>query len=194
MDVLAVSLACEFAARASVEAPTSIARLALVSPTGFSGKRRHFGPAGGHRGLAWLHRAVSHPAWAQGLFDLLTRPRVVRYFLKRTWGAPLIDEALWRYCVQTARHSGARHAPLYFLAAHLFSADVNAVYEALECPVWMSMATRGDFTDYRGCDTVQGRSNWRIHRVEGGALPFFEDLNHFARLLDPFWNTPVQVV
>jgi len=193
VDVLAVSLACEFAARAAVEAPTSIARLAWVSPTGFSGKRRHYGPPGGHRGLAWLHRAVSHPAWAQGLFDLLTRPGVVRYFLKRTWGAPLVDEDLWRYCVQTARHPGARHAPLYFLAAHLFSADVNAVYEALDCPVWMSMATRGDFTDYQGRDTVQGRANWRIHQVEGGALPYFEDINRFATLLDPFWNTPVQV-
>ena len=188
VDVLAVSLACEFAARASVEAPASIARLALVSPTGFSGKLRHYGPLGSSRGVAWLHRTVSRPVWAQGLFDTLTRPGVVRYFLKRTWGAPQIDEALWRYCVQTARQSGARHAPLYFLAAHLFSADVNTVYEALACPVWMSMATRGDFTDYRGRDTVQGRPNWQIHRMEGGALPYFEDLPAFAGLLDPFWQ------
>ena len=188
VDVLAVSLACEFAARASVEAPNSIARLALVSPTGFSGKRRHYGPAGSSRGVAWLHRVVSHPVWAQGLFDALTRPGVVRYFLKRTWGAPQVDEALWRYCVQTARQPGARHAPLYFLAAHLFSADVTTVYEALACPVWMSMATRGDFTDYRGRDTVQDRANWHIHRVEGGALPYFEDMRQFAALLDPFWT------
>lgn len=188
VDVLAVSLACEFAARASVEAPGSIARLALVSPTGFSGKRRHYGPPGSSRGVGWLHRAVSHPRWAQGLFDTLTRPGVVRYFLKRTWGAPQIDEALWRYCVQTARQRGARHAPLYFLAAHLFSADINSVYEALACPVWMSMATRGDFTDYRGRDTVQGRPNWQIHRMEGGALPYFEDLPAFVDLLDPFWQ------
>jgi len=188
VDVLAVSLACEFAARASVEAPASIARLALVSPTGFSGKRRHYGPAGSSRGVAWLHRVVSRPLWAQGLFDALTRPGVVRYFLKRTQGAAQIDEALWRYCVQTARQRGARHAPLYFLAAHLFSADVNTVYEALACPVWMSMATRGDFTDYRGRDTVQGRPNWQIHRMEGGALPYFEDLPAFAGLLDPFWQ------
>ena len=188
VDVLAVSLACEFAARASVEAPGSIARLALVSPTGFSGKRRHYGPTGSSRGVAWLHRLVSRPLWAQGLFDALTRPGVVRYFLKRTWGAPQVDEALWRYCVQTARQPGARHAPLHFLAANLFSADVNALYEALTCPVWMSMATRGDFTDYRGRDTVQGRPNWQIHRVEGGALPYFEDLPAFVDLLDPFWQ------
>ena len=188
VDVLAVSLACEFAARASVEAPGSIARLALVSPTGFSGKRRHYGQTGSSRGVAWLHRLVSRPLWAQGLFDALTRPGVVRYFLKRTQGTAQIDEALWRYCVQTARQRGARHAPLYFLAAHLFSADVNTVYEALACPVWMSMATRGDFTDYRGRDTVQGRPNWQIHRMEGGALPYFEDLPAFAGLLDPFWQ------
>lgn len=187
VDVVAVSLACEFAARASVEAPDSIARLALVSPTGFSGARRRYGPPGGNRGVAWLHRAVTRPLWSQWLFDTLTRPGVVRYFLKRTWGAPQIDEALWRYCVQTARQPGARHAPLHFLAANLFSADVNALYEALACPVWMSMATRGDFTDYRGRDTVQGRANWQIHRIEGGALPYFEDLSAFVAQLHPFW-------
>jgi len=190
VDVLAVSLACEFAARASLEAPASIARLALVSPTGFSGVRRHYGPAGGNRGFAWLHRTVSHPLWAQGLFDALTRPGVVRYFLKRTWGAAVIDEALWRYCVLTARQPGARHAPLYFLAAHLFSADVNALYEALKGPVWMSMATRGDFTDYQGRTTVQDRPNWQIHMVAGGALPYFEDLARFTGLLDPFLREP----
>ncbi len=190
VDVVAVSLACEFAARASVEAPHSIARLALVSPTGFSGTRRRYGPPGGSRGVAWLYRAVSRPLWSQWLFDTLTRPGVVRYFLKRTWGAPQIDEALWRYCVQTARQPGARHAPLHFLAANLFSADVNALYEALTCPVWMSMATRGDFTDYRGRDTVQGRAHWQMHRIEGGALPYFEDLPSFAARLDPFWVRP----
>jgi pimeloyl-ACP methyl ester carboxylesterase len=188
VDVLALSLSSEFAARASVEAPGSIGRLALVSPTGFIGKRRRYGPAGANRGQAWLLRFFSREIWVRGVYRTLTRPGVIRYFLERTWGSRAIDETLYRYCVLTTRQPGARHAPLYFLSAYLFSADINALYEALTCPVWMSMATRGDFTDYRGRDTVQDRANWHIHRMEGGALPYFEDLPTFLALLDPFWQ------
>jgi pimeloyl-ACP methyl ester carboxylesterase len=189
VDVLALSLSSEFAARASGEAPGSIGRLALVSPTGFSGKRRRYGAAGANRGQAWLLRFFSREIWVRGLYRTLTRPGVIRYFLERTWGSRAVDETLYRYCVLTTRQPGARHAPLYFLSAYLFSADINALYEALACPVWVSMATRGDFTDYRGRDTVQDRANWHIHRVEGGALPYFEDLPAFVALLDPFWQT-----
>lgn len=192
VDVLALSLTSEFAARASVEAPASIARLALVSPTGFSGKRRRYGAPGSSRGQAWLLRFLSRESWVRGVYRTLTRPGVIRYFLKRTWGSPAIDETMYRYCVLTTREPGARYAPLYFLSAYLFSADINTLYEALTCPVWMSMATRGDFTDYRGRDTVQDRAHWHIHQVSGGALPYFEDLPAFVALLDPFWQVHEQ--
>ena len=188
VDVLALSLSSEFAARASVEAPQSIRRLALVSPTGFSGKRRHYGPAGASRGMGWLLRFLSREAWVRGLYRTLTRPGVIRYFLERTWGSRSIDETLYRYCVLTTQEPGARYAPLYFLSGHLFSADINALYDALACPVWMSMATRGDFTDYQGRNTVQGRRNWQMQRIEGGALPYFEDLPAFVAQLDSFWR------
>jgi pimeloyl-ACP methyl ester carboxylesterase len=188
VDVLALSLSCEYAARASVEAPGSVRRLAMVSPTGFSGKRRHYGAAAAGRGVDWLYRLFTRKVWVQGLYDTLTRPGVIRYFLARTWGSPRIDEALWRYCVLTTRQPGARYAPLHFLSGQLFSADVNTLYEALRCPVWVSMATRGDFTDYRGRDTVQGSGNWQMQHTTGGALPYFEDLAAFAAQLDPFWR------
>ena len=188
VDVLALSLSCEYAARASVDLPSSVRRLAMVSPTGFSGKRRHYGPAGAGRGVDWLYRLLTRKSWVQGLYRTLTRPGVIRYFLVRTWGSPRIDETLWRYCVLTTRQPGAHYAPLHFLSGQLFSADVNTLYEALRCPVWLSMATRGDFTDYRGRDTVQGRGNWQMHHVHGGALPYFEDLAAFVARLDPFWG------
>ena len=97
------------------------------------------------------------------------------------------DEALWRYCVLSARQPGAANAPFYFVSAFLFSADINTLYEALDGPVWVSMATRGDFTDYQGRHTVAGRANWQFQAIDGGALPFFEDLAGFTAQLDPFW-------
>ena len=186
VDVVGVSLSCEYVARVASESPAAVRRIVLVSPTGFSGNKRFYGPAGSSRGIAWFYRLASNPAWSSGLFNLLVRPGVVRYFLQRTFGRKQVDVALWRYCVLTAQQPGARHAPLYFLSAYLFAADINTLYEKLACPVWVSMATRGDFTDYRGRSTVEQRANWQFELTEGGALPYFEDLAGFTAKLDRF--------
>lgn len=190
VDVLAVSLSGEFVARAQVEKPHLFRRLALVSPTGFSRAKRRHGPPGSTLVVPWLLRLLKKPGWGERIYRNLTRPGVIRYFLKRTFGAPQVDEALWAYAVATTRQPGALHAPLHFVSAALFSADINTVYEALRCPVWVSMATRGDFTDYQGRSTLASHTNWQFHAVEGGALPYFEDLGAFSALLDKFWRSP----
>jgi pimeloyl-ACP methyl ester carboxylesterase len=176
VDGLALSLSCEFLARAAAEAPAAWRSVALVSPTGFSGTKARRGPPGSSRGLPWLHRALRGPGsgWGAGLYRGLTRPGVVRYFLEKTWGSRQIDEGLWQYDLLSARQPGAHHAPLYFLSAILFSADINTLYEQLGMPVWMSHGTRGDFTDYRGKRLVNDRPNWRFTIYPAGALPYFE--------------------
>ena len=189
VDVLGVSLASEFAARAQREAPQSIRRVALVSPTGFNGAKRRYGPTGSTLGSQRAYKVFTWPFWADGIYRNLTRPGVVRYFLQRTFGAKKIDEALWRYAVLTARQPGAKNAPFYFVSAFLFSKDINTVYEQMDCPVWVSMATLGDFTDYRGRSTVSAKPNWQFHTVEGGALPYFQDLGAFTAVLNPFFRS-----
>ena len=186
VDALALSLGCEFLARAAVERPADYRRLALASPTGFNGTRRRRGPEGSTLGLPRVHRVLAAPWLGGPLFRQLTRPGVVRYFLRRTFGAPQIDEQLWRDAVRTAREPGAEHAPLHFLSAGLFSADISNVYERLVQPVWMSHGVRGDFTDYRGAATVQGRANWRFSVLPTGAIPWFEQPAEFAAALDAF--------
>ncbi len=182
---LAVSLGSEFLARAAMEAQGAFRSVALVSPTGFSGSKRRAGPPGGTRAVPGLHAALSGP-WAEALFRGLTRPGVIRYFLERTWGSKAIDEELWRYDVLTTRVPGARFAPLHFLSAGLFSADIEAVYEALALPVWVTMASRGDFTDYRRRSIVAGRPHWRFVAFDGGALPYFEPQVPFIAEYDRF--------
>jgi hypothetical protein len=174
IDALALSLSSEFLARAAVEDPAAFRTLALVSPTGFSGARRRYGPPGGTRKVAALYRLFSRPSIGAPVFRWLTRPGVIRYFLQRTWGAKDIDEGMWAYDVLTTRQPGAWHAPISFLTACLFSADVNALYEQLTMPVWMSHGVRGDFVDYRGIDTVRDRANWSSTVFQSGALPHFE--------------------
>ena len=193
VDVLGLSLASEFSARAAVEAPQRVRRLALVTPTGFNGNKRRYGPQGGSVGPPWLVKAFQGPGfqsgggWGAKLYGWLTRPAVIRYFLERTWGSKQIDEALWRYDLITTRQSGAHYAPLYFLSAAQFSSDVNALYDKLKQPVWVSHGTRGDFTDYRGLTTVKDRDNWRVTVYKDcGALMYFEQPVAFCADLDLF--------
>jgi hypothetical protein len=74
--------------------------------------------------------------------------------------AKTADDKLWTYNVLTTKPIGAEHAPLHFLSANLFSADIHAVYERLQMPVRMSHGVRGDFTDYRGKVIVEACPNW----------------------------------
>jgi pimeloyl-ACP methyl ester carboxylesterase len=184
VHALALSLSAEFLARAALETPQAFRSLALVSPTGFNGLRVWRSA----RCSQATPRALRGPGqrWGGALFRGLTRPGVIRYFLQRTWGAKDIDEALWRACVLTARQPGAEHAPLHFLAANMFSADIHSVYEQLALPVWMSHGVRGDFTDYRGKAIVQRRPNWRFSVFPTGAMPYFELPGPFCDSYDAF--------
>ncbi len=189
VDVAGVSLGCEFVARAAGEAPALYRRLVLVSPTGMRGTKARRGTPGSVIGPPWVLKLLRGPGrgWGAALFRGLTRPDVIRYFLRRTWGSADIDTALWRYDVLTTRTPGAEHAPLHFLAARLFSADITSVYESLRQPVWMSHGTRGDFTDYRGKAALLARPNWRCTVYpDTGALMYFERPAEFGAELDRF--------
>jgi len=186
LDALALSLSAEFLARAASEAPTAFRSLAFVSPTGLSGARPLRGSTGSTRALPGAHALLRGFGLGRVLFRLLTRPAVIRYFLRRTWGRAQIDERLRRYSVLTARQPGAEYAPLYFLTGGLFSRDIDRLYEQLTHPVWMCHGTRGDFAEYRQESLVRSRSNWRFSVFASGALPFFELPGQFTTAYDDF--------
>jgi pimeloyl-ACP methyl ester carboxylesterase len=186
VDALAVSLSCEYLARAACEEPAAFRSVALVSPSGFASDEPRTGPPGSTRFVPAVYRALTFPLWDDAIYGLLTRPRVIRYFLERTWGAKGIDERLLAYDVLTTRQDGAKRAPFYFLSANLFSNDVNAVYEALEVPVWLSHGVRGDFHRYRGLARMRSRPGWRFSVFDTGALPYFEVPEEFHASYDTF--------
>jgi hypothetical protein len=188
IDALALSLSCEYLARAAAEAPDHYRSVALVSPTGFNGLRSWRGAPGSTRGVPWLYKALRGPGkgWGPAVFRGLTRPGVIWYFLQRTWGSKDIDEVLWQYDLLTTKVPGAHYAPLHFLSANLFSADIHTVYERLVMPVWMSHGTRGDFTNYRGKVIIEDRPNWQFSVFPTGALPYFEVPQDFCSAYDSF--------
>ncbi len=187
VDVLALSLSSEFAARVAAHRPARVRTLTLVTPTGLDRRSASLrAPPGSDREVPGVHAVLSRRLWAQALFDALTSRPSVRYFLKRTWGSDAIDEGLWAYCWTTARQPGARHAPLAFLSGRLFSKDVRDVYERLEVPVWVPHGTRGDFRDFSGADWTASRRNWRLQPFESGALVHFERPAEFEAGLRAF--------
>ncbi|MDX2013718.1 MAG: alpha/beta fold hydrolase [Myxococcaceae bacterium] len=188
LDLLGVSLGCEFVARAALERPDRFRTLSLVSPTGF--ERRRDGPDGATRAIPAVYSALRWSFWSESLFDTLTRPGVIRYFLERTWGSKQIDEALWAHDVRITKEPGARFAPQSFLSGHLFSADISRVYEALKLPVFVAHGVRGDFTKYPGLEPMKKKSTWSVSVFQTGALPNFEAREAFEARLKAFLDGP----
>jgi pimeloyl-ACP methyl ester carboxylesterase len=187
IDALALSLSSEFLARAAAEHPHLFGRLIMVSPTGFRGMGSLREPAGSTRYMAWLDRALRGPGWGGAVFRGLTRPSVIRYFLKRTWGSDSIDEELWAYDTRTTRQPNAEHAPLSFLSGRLFSKDIHTLYDQLDVPILITHGTRGDFTDYRGLTLFAHKRDWQICVFQDtGALHFFEKPAEFKAIADRF--------
>ena len=185
IDAIAVSLGCEYLARAAAERPAAFRSVGLVSATALNRSRRFDGPDGSTRGKRWL-LAIFRSRLGEPLFRQLTRPGVIRFFLEKTWGSKAIDEGLLAYDVLTTRQPGASHAPFHFLSAYLFSADITRVYESITVPVWLAHGVRGDFTDYRDAARLAREDGWVVHPMQTGALPYFEDLAGFVAAYDAF--------
>jgi pimeloyl-ACP methyl ester carboxylesterase len=188
IDALAASLSCEFLARAAVQKPEYFNSLSLVSPTGLSGLKNRLAPEGQTYGQDWLWALLKGPGWGKTIFMALTRPKVIRYFLRKTWGSKQIDEEMFQHALWNARQIGAEHAPLCFLSAQMFSSDITRIYDQLSMPVWMSHGVRGDFVDYRGKERYSKLAQWRFRIYESGALPYFEMPEFFCADLKQFIN------
>lgn len=188
VDVLAVSLSSEFAARAAVEAPDRFRSLALVTPTGFSrGSDRLRGEDGATREVPGVYKTLNGlPFLGRGLYDLLVTRASIRYFLQRTFGSKAIDEGLLDYDYLTAHQPGAANAPFAFLSARLFAKDIRKIYERLTLPVWVPHATRGDFKDFSDAGWAEARPNWTFEAYPTGALPHFEQPEAFLASFDRF--------
>ncbi len=193
-DVVALSLSCEYAARAAVQRPERVRTLSLITPTGFSrGSNKLRAPAGKSREVPGLYKLFSLPAWSQGLYDLLASRKSIRYFLQRTYGSKQIHEDLFEYGYLSSHQPGARHAPIAFLSRRLFSADIRDVYECLTMPVWVPHGTRGDFKDFSDADWTRSRPSWRIEPFSTGALVQYEAPDQFASRLEMFLREPAAV-
>lgn len=189
VDLIALSLGCEFAARAATEVVDSFETVALISPTGFDRRAASAALKSGvdkTRAIPWLHSLLNFPLWKRGIFSALTSRASIRYFLQKTWGKKEIDEGLLEYDYIATHQPGAENAPYYFVSGYLFSIDALDLYRKLPMPVWMAHGVRGDFVDYEQKAVVERLPNWRIDVFQTGAMPHFEKPGEFIARYDDF--------
>ena len=175
IDALALSLSCEFLARAAHSEPSLFRSLAFVSPTGFQTGGDELRSAPGRTKKVYgLEPVLRLPGLSDLLYKLISSRKSVRFFLERTFGTANIDEGLFRYSYLSTFVSGAKHAPLAFLSGKLFSNDIRNVYEALDLPIWLCHGVRGAFSDFSASGWTYTLPNWTLDIFETGALPQFE--------------------
>jgi pimeloyl-ACP methyl ester carboxylesterase len=185
IDVLAISLSCEFVAMAALEQPSWFRSVALVSPTGLeSGREEHF-DNGRTKDKPWLRGLIDAPI-GEPLFRLLTTQASMRWFLERTWGSPVIDEALLTYGHVSARRPGARHAPAAFIGGALFTQGIAERYALVAPPVWLAHGVRGEFADFGGLSRIGPPAHWRWDTFGTGAMPHLEAPRLFIARYDAF--------
>lgn len=190
IDMVALSLGCEFAARAAIEQPNSFASLALISPTGFDRRTERAARQSPRqdrtRAMPWLRATLSFPLWKSGFFRALTSRASIRFFLRKTFGSRDVDEALVEFDYLTTHQPGAENAPYCFVAGYLFTVDAMNIYRTLAMPVWMVHGVRGDFVDYGRKGLVRNLPNWSFDVMQTGAMPHFEQPAQFVAAYENF--------
>src|SRR4051794_15590910 len=103
VDVIALSLSCEFAAQAALERPDLFRSLTLISPSGFNFRDdKRASQAASQSGLSdWLYRLFSFPLWAQSFYDLLATRTSIHYFLQMSFEGR-VDPDLEAYSYPTS--------------------------------------------------------------------------------------------
>jgi pimeloyl-ACP methyl ester carboxylesterase len=191
VDVVALSLGSEFAARAALQEPERVRSLALISPTGLTtrAQRNRSERAGESASGASVYQIFRFPLWSQALYDALASRWSIRYFLQKSFvGAP--DPGLVTYAYATSHQPGARFAPLRFVTGQLFSPDIReAVYEQLPMSV-LALYDQDAFVSFDALAHVVARNpHWRAMRIAPSrGLPQFERLDETVQALATFWQ------
>lgn len=184
VDVVALSLGSEFAARAALGEPR-IRTLALISPSGLGQPRGGTQQASAEDGGERLYRTLN--AVGTPLYALLrTRPSI-EYFLSRSFRGP-VDPGLVDYSLETSRQPGAKYAPLYFISGQLFTPDAyRDLYSKLRVPVTV-LYDRDAFVSFDRLPLFTAQPGVSAVRIEGtDGLPQFERLPQVRAVLDAFW-------
>jgi pimeloyl-ACP methyl ester carboxylesterase len=121
VDVIALSLSSEYAAKVAVEMPELVRSLVLISPTGFAAPKRASLLEMLSRRLQGQVQDFSELLGSRLLYEALVSKPSLRLFLRRSFEAK-VHPGLLSYAHATSHQPGAWRAPIAFLAGALFPA------------------------------------------------------------------------
>lgn len=193
VDVMALSLACEFATLAALQRPSDVRTMTLISPTGMESRRASepYEP-GRSREMKWLRRVLRNGAVGASIYTLLTTHLSMRWFLSRSWGTSNFDPHLLEYGRLCAQQADARHAPMDFVSGALFTPGIIELYRRLPMPVWVAHGKRGSFTDFGACPQRAGGAAAgssmpvTLTRFESGSMPHYQQPDLFDTAYERF--------
>ncbi len=185
VDVVALSLGSEFAARAALAEPR-IKTLALISPSGFgtpTGASQEASEQDGGTSLFGFLSAIGDP-----LFGLLSTRFVLEFFLDRSFRGPVPAEVV-DYAQQTTHQPGAKFAPIYFVSGRLFTRDAyNRLFDPLTIPV-LVLYDQDGFVSFENLAVFAQKPNASVVRIpDTDGLPHFEKPDEVKAALSAFWS------
>jgi len=181
-DVIALSLGCEFVARAVVECGASVRSLTFISPTGFS--RRQPPPLQAQKRL---RRLFDFAGFGRGAFKLLRLERSVRYFYGMNFSGSVPSE-LVAYALKTTRQPAAHEMPLQFLSMSLFTPNaVGLLYEKLDVPVLVLFDEDPNVT-FELFEQFEDSPAWQFKRISPSfGMPQWEHPEKTVAALESFF-------
>ncbi len=185
VDVVALSLGGEFAARAALAEPR-IKTLTLISPSGFgtpTGTPQEASEQDGGDTLYGFLSAIGDP-----LFGLLSTRWVLEFFLDRSFRGPVPPDVV-DYAQETTRQPGAKFAPIYFVSGRLFTSNAYRVlYDQLTIPV-LVLYDQDGFVSFDNLATFAQKAAVSVVRIpETDGLPHFEKPQEVKVALTTFWS------
>jgi pimeloyl-ACP methyl ester carboxylesterase len=183
-DVIALSLGCEFVARAVVECGAAVRSLTFISPTGFS-RRQPPAPQAQRR----LKRLFDFAGFGRGAFKLLRLERSIRYFYGMNFSG-FVPNELVTYALKTTRQPGAHEMPLQFLSMGLFTANAaESLYFKLDVPV-LVLFDKDPNVSFELFEEFEANPAWQFKRIAPSlGMPQWEHPEETVGAIEAFFGT-----
>jgi len=181
-DVVALSLGCEFVARAITEFSAKVRSVTLISPTGFSARG-----VVSKKTQQRLKKIFEFAGFGRNAFKLLRTERSIRYFYGMNFSGCVPNE-LVSYALKTTKVPDAHLMPLRFLSMGLFSENaVENLYQRLDLPVLVIFDRDPNVSFERFAD-FENTANWRFHRVAPSfGMPHWEHSGETVSVIENFY-------
>ena len=181
-DIVALSLGCEFVARAITEFGAKVRSVVFISPTGFSVRGT---PS--KKVQQRLTKILGFAGLGRNAFKLLRTELSIRYFYGMSFSGFIPDE-LVSYALKTTKVPYAHVMPLQFLSMGLFTEHaVETLYQHLDLPV-LVIFDRDPNVSFERFGDFESAANWRFQRIAPSlGMPHWEHPAETVSAIENFY-------